>query len=70
LLNVNTANIGFTQPGEVGASQGEINVTLFLFASRSFLANNLYSMIKLIDNTIVIDGKTYNNKRKKVLFKQ
>jgi hypothetical protein len=50
--------------------QSEIKVTLFLFASHSFLANNLRFMVKLIVKTIVINGKIHKNKRKKVLFKQ
>jgi hypothetical protein len=37
--------------------QSEIKVALFLFASRSFLANNLHFMIKLIDKAIVINVK-------------
>jgi hypothetical protein len=41
------------KPGEVG----EIKVALFLFASHSFLANNLHFMVKLIDKAIVINGK-------------
>jgi hypothetical protein len=37
--------------------QSEIKVALFLFASHSFLANNLRFMVKLIDKAIVINGK-------------
>jgi hypothetical protein len=37
--------------------QNEIKVPLFLFASHSFLANNLHFMVKLIDKAIVINGK-------------
>ena len=37
--------------------QNEIKVPLFLFASHSFLANNLRFMVKLIDKAIVINGK-------------
>ena len=44
--------------------QSEIKVTLFLFASHSFLANNLRFMVKLIDKTIVINGKIHKNKSK------
>ena len=45
--------------------QSEIKVTLFLFASYSFLANNLRLMVKLIVKTIVINGKIHRNKRKR-----
>ena len=45
--------------------QSEINVALFLFASHSFLANNLRFMVKLIVKTIVINGKIHKNKRKR-----
>ena len=45
--------------------QSEIKVALFLFASHSFLANNLRFMVKLIVKTIVINGKIHNNKRKR-----
>jgi hypothetical protein len=45
--------------------QSEIKVTLFLFASHSFLANNLRFMVKLIVKTIVINGKIHKNKRKR-----
>jgi hypothetical protein len=38
---------------------------LFLFASHSFLANNLRFMVKLIVKTIVINGKIHKNKRKR-----
>ena len=44
--------------------QSEIKVVQFLFASHSFLANNLRFMVKLIDKTIVIIGKIHKNKRK------
>ena len=37
--------------------QSEIKVALFLFASQSFLANNLRFMVKLIVKTIVINGQ-------------
>jgi hypothetical protein len=46
-------------------SQSEIKVTLFLFASQSFLANNLRFMVKLIVKTIVINRKIHKNKRKR-----
>ena len=45
--------------------QSEIKVTLFLFASHSFLANNLRFMVKLIVKTIVINRKIRKNKRKR-----
>ena len=45
--------------------QSEIKVTLFLFASHSFLANNLRFMVKLIVKTIVINRKIHKNKRKR-----
>ena len=45
--------------------QGKIKVALFLFASHSFLANNLRFMVKLIVKTIVINGKIHKNKRKR-----
>ena len=45
--------------------QSEIKVALFLFASHSFLANNLRFMVKLIVKTIVINGKIHKNKRKR-----
>jgi hypothetical protein len=35
----------------------EIKVALILFASHSFLANNLRFIVKLIDKAIVINGK-------------
>jgi hypothetical protein len=41
--------------------QSQIKVTLFLFASRSFLANNLHFMVKLIVKAIV---KIHKNERK------
>ena len=37
--------------------QSEIKVALFLFASHSFLANNLRFMVKPIVKTIVINGR-------------
>ena len=46
--------------------QSEIKVALFLFASHSFLANNLHFMVKLIDKAIVINGKIHKNKRKSI----
>ena len=46
--------------------QSEIKVAQFLFASHSFLANNLRFMVKLIDKTIVINGKIHKNKRERV----
>ena len=68
---------GLTKPGKVDKifalyqlklpsldSQLEIKVALLLFASRSFLANNLCFMVKLIDKAIVINVKMYKNKRK------
>ena len=45
--------------------QSEIKVALFLFASHSFIANNLRFMVKLIVKTIVINGKIHKNKRKR-----
>ena len=45
--------------------QSEFKVALFLFASHSFLANNLRFMVKLIVKTIVINGKIHKNKRKR-----
>jgi hypothetical protein len=47
--------------------QSEIKVALFLFASHSFLANNLRLMVKLIVKTIVINGKIHKNKRKRFI---
>ena len=49
------------KPGEVG----EIKVALFLFASHSFLVNNVRFMVKLIVKTIVINRKIHKNKRKR-----
>jgi hypothetical protein len=54
------------EAGEVGAIalprlQSEIKVTLFLFASHSFLANYLHFMVKLIDKAIVINVKIHKN---------
>ena len=45
--------------------QSEIKVAMFLFASHSFLANNLRFMVNLIVKTIVINGKIHKNKRKR-----
>ena len=45
--------------------QSEIKVAWFLFASHSFLANNLRFMVKLIVKTIVINRKIHKNKRKR-----
>jgi hypothetical protein len=45
--------------------QSEIKVALFLFASLSFLENNLRFMVKLIDKAIVINGKIHKNQRKR-----
>jgi hypothetical protein len=39
--------------------------SLFLVASRSFLANNLRFMVKLIDKAIVINVKIHKNERKR-----
>ena len=39
---------------------------LFLFGSHSFLTNNLRFMVKLIDKTIVINGKIHTNKRERL----
>jgi ERCC4-related helicase len=49
--------------------QSEIKVALFLFASRSFLANHMRFMIKLIGKAIaliVINVNIHNNKRKRL----
>ena len=43
--------------------QSEIKIALFLFASHSFLANNIRFMVKLIVKIIVINGKIHKNKR-------
>ena len=69
---------GLTKPGEVGEIlalyplkslsldyKAKLIVALFLFASHSFLANNLRFMVKLIVKTIVINGKIHKNKRKR-----
>ena len=45
--------------------RSEIKVALFLFASHSFLANNLRFMVKLIVKTIIINGKIHKNKRER-----
>jgi hypothetical protein len=45
--------------------QSEIKVALFLFASHSFLTNNLRFMVKLIVKTSVINWKIHKNKRKR-----
>ena len=54
-------------PAEVALPrlQSEIKVALFLFASRSFLANFLRFMVKLIDKAIVINVKIHKNERKR-----
>jgi hypothetical protein len=39
---------------------------LFLFASRSFLANNLRFKVKVIDKAIVINVKIHKNDRKRL----
>jgi hypothetical protein len=44
--------------------QSEIKVALFLFASHSFLANNLRFMVKLIVKTIVINGKIHKKRKR------
>jgi hypothetical protein len=46
--------------------QSEIIVALFLFASRSFLANNLRFKVKAIDKEIVINVKIHKNERKRL----
>jgi hypothetical protein len=46
--------------------QSEIKVALFLFASRSFLSNNLCFMVKVIDKAIVINVKIHKNERKRL----
>ena len=46
--------------------QSEIKVALFLFASCSFLANNLRFILKLIDKAIVINVKLHKNERKRL----
>ena len=68
-----------TQPAEVGIfspysaevalpwPQSEINFTLFLFTSHSFLANNLCFMVKLIEKTMLINVK-YMRMREKRLY--
>ena len=68
---------GLTKPGEVGEvlalywlkslspDYKAKLVALFLFASHSFLTNNLRFMVKLIDKTIVINGKIHKNKRER-----
>jgi hypothetical protein len=67
---------GLTNPGEVEEIfvlyrlKIKIKVALFLFASRSFLANNFRYMVKLIHKAVVIHLKIHKNKRKKALFKQ
>jgi hypothetical protein len=43
----------------------EIEVALFLFASRSFLANNFRFMVKLIDKAVIIHVKIHKNERKR-----
>jgi hypothetical protein len=72
-------NAGLTKPGLSGWNslpisaeiallwlQSEIKVALFLFASRSFLVNNLSFMVKLIDKAIVINVKIHKNERKRL----
>jgi hypothetical protein len=44
--------------------ESEINVTLFLSANCSFLANNIRFMVKLIDKVIVISGKIHKKRKK------
>ena len=44
--------------------QSEIVVALFLFASSSFLANNLHFKIKVIDKAIVINVKIHNERKR------
>jgi hypothetical protein len=46
----------------------EIKVALFLFASLSFLANNLHFMVKLFDKAIVINVEIYKSEREKRLY--
>jgi hypothetical protein len=46
--------------------ESEIKVALFLFASCSFLANNLRFILKLIDKAIVINVKLHKNERKRL----
>jgi len=46
--------------------QSEIKVTVFPFASRSFHANNLHYMVKLIDKAIVFNVKIHKNERKRL----
>ena len=44
-------------------SKAKLNLLcFFLFARRSFLENNLHFMVKLIDKSIVINGKIHKNK--------
>jgi hypothetical protein len=45
--------------------KSEIEVALFLFASRSFLANNFRVMVKLIDKAVIIHVKIHKNERKR-----
>ena len=67
---------GFTKPREVSKVlalqcisaeiallrlQSEIIVALFLFASRSFLANNLHFKVKVIDKANEINIKIHKN---------
>jgi len=44
--------------------QSEIKYALLLFASSSFLTNNLCFMVKLIDKAIVINLKMHKNEKK------
>jgi hypothetical protein len=65
---------GLIKPGKVLALyqlksprlQSEIIVTLFLFASRFFLANNLRFKVKVIDKTIAINVNILKNERKRL----
>jgi len=45
--------------------KSEIEVALFHFASRFFLANNFRFMVKLIDKAVIIHVKIYKNERKR-----
>ena len=51
--------------------RGDINkVALFLFASHSFLANNLHFIVKLIDKAIVNYVKIHKNERKRLYLRE
>ena len=77
IIKTNMRYQGLIKPGEVGENLAlywlkslslnykEIKVALFLFASHSFLANNLRFMVKLIVKTMLINGKIHKNKRKR-----